>query len=106
MKKIFQLKSEKKTPERQLDAIRHEIKKYIFRQRKKKAPDDFDTWDFDCAIGATPDQKTVIPVHEITQHIDRLVAESHTSFYLEIIARAANKPQKSIKPQKINKSKS
>lgn len=94
MKKTFQLISEKKTPERQLDAIRHEIKKYLARQRKKKVPEGFETWNFDCAIGPTPEAKTVIQVQEISQHIDRLVADDHTAFYLEIIARAANKPQK------------
>lgn len=94
MKKVFHLTSAKKTPDRQLDAIRHEIKNYVLRQRKKKIPDDFETWDFDCAIGATPEETIAIPVHEITQHIDRLVADAHTSFYLEIIARAAQKPRK------------
>ncbi len=94
MKKVFQVKSETKTPERQLDAIRHEIKTYISRERKKKVPEDFEIWDFDCAIGANPEQKIVIPLHEINQHLDRLVADSHESFYLEIIARAANKPKK------------
>ena len=94
MKKTFQLSSDKKTPERQLDAIRHEIKNYISRERRKKVPEDFDVWDFDCAIGAGPDQKTAIQVHEITAYLDRLAAESKTSFYLEIIVKAANKPQK------------
>lgn len=97
MKKVFQLTSEKKTPERQLDAIRHEIKKYMARQRKKAVPEGFETWNFDCAIGATPEQTTVIQAHEIAQHIDRLVVDSQTSFYLEIIARAAHKPQKKQK---------
>lgn len=92
MKKTFQLRSDKKTPERQLDAIRHEIKNYISRERKKKVPEDFEIWDFDCAIGASPDQKTAIQVHEITAYLDRLAADSQTSFYVEIIAKAANKP--------------
>jgi hypothetical protein len=94
MKKTFQLTSEKKTLDRQLDAIRHEIKKYTARQRKKKLPEGFETWNFDCAIGATPEEKQVIQVQEIKQHIDRLVADAHTSFYLEVVARAAHKPQK------------
>ena len=92
MKKIFQLTSPHKTPERQLDVIRHEIKKYISRERKKNIPEEFDIWDFDCAIGPSETEKTAIQLHEINQHIDRLASECTESFYIEIISRAAMKP--------------
>ena len=42
MKKIFKLKVENKTIERQADTIRAEVKKYLKRERNKKLPDKFD----------------------------------------------------------------
>ena len=97
MKKTFQLTESKKTPERQLDAIRHEIKKYIARERNKKVPEDFDVWDFDCAIGPSEAEKSVVQVHEISGQIDQLIAAENTSFYVEIVARAIKKTKQTPK---------
>ena len=46
MRKTFSLTHEKiKTP-RLVDAIKHEVKKYLKRERNKKLAEGVDFWDF------------------------------------------------------------
>ena len=52
MKKTFQLQAEGKHPDRLLDAIKHEIRKYVKRDRRRELPAGADYWDFDCRFGA------------------------------------------------------
>ncbi|MCW8834381.1 MAG: DUF6172 family protein, partial [Colwellia sp.] len=51
MRKTFSLSHEKiKTP-RLVDSIKHDVKKYLKRERNKKLPEGVDFWDFDCKYG-------------------------------------------------------
>ena len=45
MKKIFQLRPEGKHPDRVLDATKHEIRKYVKRQRRVPLPEGVDFWE-------------------------------------------------------------
>ena len=94
MRKTFQLTDPKKKPERQVDYVKHEVKKYLGRERRKKVPEGADFWEFDCRIGPTEDDPVEIRVTEIGSRIDKLVAENHASFYLEILAKPGHKPKK------------
>jgi len=87
MKKIFKLTDDKIKPERRVEAIKHEIRKYIKRERNKKLPEDADFLDFDCRFGATEDNCDVIHLSTIDKSIDWAVAEGLASFYLEVIAK-------------------
>jgi hypothetical protein len=53
MKKTFQLAAEGKNPDRLLEAIKNEIRKYVKRERRRELPAGADYWDFDCRFGAT-----------------------------------------------------
>lgn len=87
MKKQFTVVESKISPDRQIDAIKHEIKKYIARERRKKLPEGQDYWDFDCKIGtSTADAKTA-HVDDLNKQLDLLSAEN-TSFYVEILAKS------------------
>ena len=97
MKKIFQLNSPKAKPQRQLDSVRHEIKKYFARERRKKLPEGFEVWNFDCKFGNTAKDAAVLLESEIKESINKFISEKKISFYIEIIARAANKPEKKAK---------
>ena len=94
MKKTFKLTVANKTANNQLDSIKHEAKKYISRERKKKLPEKMDYWDFDCKIGDDEESATVIHVSKINSEISLLAqANNETengkdSFYLEILAKA------------------
>ncbi len=87
MKKTFQLKTEGKHPERLLEAVKHEIRKYIARERRKPLPKDVDFWDFDCKFGASDALAEVIHIGAITERINEYVAGDADAFYLEVIAK-------------------
>lgn len=87
MKKIFKLTHEKIKPERQLDAVKHEIRKYIKRERKKTLPEGADYLDFDCRFGADKESSESIHLAEIDKSINWVVEEGLDSFYLEVIAK-------------------
>ncbi len=87
MKKTFKLTHEKIKPERLVEAIRNEIRKYIKRERSKKLSVDVDFLDFDCRFGADADSSDVIHLSEIDKSINWAVAEKLDSFYLEIIGK-------------------
>lgn len=94
MKKVFKITESKIAPARQVDAIKHEINKYIARERRKKLPEAVDFWDFDCKIGADAVSAKVIHLSEINKSIDAIIAENVESFYLEILAKAGRRLKK------------
>lgn len=96
MKKTFQLTDPKKAPARQVEAVKNEINKYIAREKRKELPAGADYWDFDCRMGATPENTSVIFVNEIKPKIDKYVADGKESFYLELLV----KPMKHAKRER------
>ncbi len=91
MKKTIALSHPKLKPARLVDSIKHDVKKYLKRERNKQLPGDADYWDFDCQYGATEADASEIHVAEINKCIDRAVELELESFYLEIIARPATR---------------
>ncbi|MDP2324078.1 MAG: DUF6172 family protein, partial [Gammaproteobacteria bacterium] len=66
MKKTFPLTAEGKNPERLLEATKHEIRKYIKRERRRALPEGVDFWDFNCKFGATEAAAEVVHLAELT----------------------------------------
>ena len=94
MKKVFSLTHEKiKTP-RLVDSIKHELKKYLKRERNKALPDGADFWDFDCKYGGTEQAAEVIHLSEINKYMDEAEKNALASFYLEILAKPASRSSK------------
>lgn len=89
MKKTFTFASKNKAPERNIDSMKFEIKKYIARERKKKLPEGTDYWDFDCRIGADESVSDKVELKEIGKNIDKIFTEGHGGYYLEILAKPA-----------------
>lgn len=87
MKKTFQLQVEGKHPERLLEAIKHEIRKYIARERRRTLPAGVDYWDFDCRFGASEAEAEVVHLATITERINGVVQSAGTQFYVEILAK-------------------
>lgn len=96
MKKTFLLTHEKiKTP-RLIDSIKHEVKKYLKRERNKQLPDGADFWDFDCKYGHNEDKAEEVHVSALNKSIDDAVQHELQSFYLEILAKPANRTKKPL----------
>ncbi len=97
MKKIFKLTDEKKHEDRVLEAVKHEIRKYVKREKKKKLEDTQRTyWDFDCKIGATQDSAKVVDFDLLIKELDAVKSTGATECYVEILAKVVEKPIKEI----------
>ena len=70
MKKTFQLRPEGKNPDRVLEATKHEIRKYLKRERGRVLPKGVDYWDFNCKFGPTEDTAQPARVGELIALID------------------------------------
>jgi hypothetical protein len=95
MKKVFPLQVAGKNPERLLEAIKHEVRKYQQRERGKHLPSGADYWDFDCRFGADAASAQSIHSSAIRSCIDDAARQQWPSFYLEILARASQRQPRS-----------
>jgi hypothetical protein len=91
MKKTFQLAAEGKHPDRLLEAIKHELRKYVKRERRRELPAGADYWDFDCRFGATEAAAQAAHLSSLTALIDGVAKEGGKQFYVEILARPAQR---------------
>lgn len=94
MRKTFKLTHPKIKYARLIEAVRHDVKKYIKRERNKDLPEGVDFWDFDCKFGTTEENATQIHLAEINQFIDQAEKQQLESFYLEILAKAGHRTKK------------
>lgn len=97
MKKIFRLTDPKKHEDRVLEAIKHDIRKYVKREKKKDLPDKATMyWDFDCKVGPTSDDAKVITYEELIKALDTVKSTGVDEVYVEVMAKAVNKPLKEV----------
>lgn len=96
MKKTFQLIVANKKKDRQVEAIKNEVRKYIKRERSKKLPEGFNYWSFDCKFGKTADEAAEIRFVDLIKSIDIASSEDLESFFLELVARPDIKKPKEI----------
>lgn len=87
MRKTYHLNIEGKNRDRLIEATKHDIRKYVKRQRRVPLPEGVDFWDFDCKFGANADDATPIHFAELTEKIDALVQAGGESFYLELLVK-------------------
>jgi hypothetical protein len=91
MKKTFQLKVEGKNRDRLLEAAKHDIRKYMKRERAKALPKGVDYWDFDCKSGYSEATAAVVPVADLIKSIDEIVKDGGEQFYVEVLAKGGVK---------------
>ena len=94
MKKTFSFSHPKKKRPRVADSIKHELKKYIKRERNKTLPEGVDFWDFDCRFGADELTCGVIHVSEINKVISEADVEGLDTFFLEVLAKPGKRTKK------------
>ena len=95
MKKIFKLTDPKKHEDRVLEAVKNDIRKYVKREKKKDLPDKATMyWDFDCKVGATSAEAKTVVYEELIKALDALKATGVTEIYVEVLAKAVDKPLK------------
>jgi hypothetical protein len=94
MKKTFPLQAEGKHPDRLLDAIKHEIRKYVKRERRRELPGGADYWDFDCRFGASEAAAQPAHLSTLIGLIDGVAKDGGSQFYVEILAKPAQRKGK------------
>jgi Family of unknown function (DUF6172) len=94
MKKTFNLTHPKIKFPRLIEAAKHDVKKYIKRERRKNLPEGVDYWDFDCKFGHTEQEAKTIHISEINKFIDEVAELKLESFYLEILAKEGHREKK------------
>ena len=102
MKKSFPLEIQGKQTPRVIDSIKHEVRKYLKRERRKKLPDGVDYWDFDCRVGATSEHAETTHVAAISEAIDTVTQENPSVIYIEILAKPGRRRRKSRLPKQDN----
>ena len=91
MRKTFPLAIEGKNSDRVLDAVKHEIRKYIKRERRRVVPEGMDYWDFDCRVSATQDAAETVHLSALIGQIDAIARDGGTQAYVEILAKPARR---------------
>jgi hypothetical protein len=94
MRKTFKLTHPKIKVDRLIEAVKHDVKKYIKRERKKILPEGVDFWDFSCKYGTNEEDVQEIHLAEINKFIDQAEAQQLESFYLEILAKPGHRIKK------------
>ena len=91
MRKTYPLRPEGKHPDRVLDAVKHDIRKYQKRERRRELPPGADFWDFDCRFGLSEETAEVIHVGAFMDRINEAAAAQAPAFYLELLAKPAQR---------------
>jgi hypothetical protein len=86
MKKTFPLHEPGKADARVLDAIKHDVRKYVQRERRKKLPEGFEQWDFTCKVGADAAEAVPCALSDISSGIDAAAKAGAAAVYVEILA--------------------
>lgn len=94
MKKTFKMTHQKIKGPRLVEAIKHEVKKYLQRERRKPLPPGVDFWDFDCRFGVDAASSEVIHVADINKSISRAEDQQLEAFYLEILAKPGHRSRR------------
>ncbi len=87
MKKNFPLQADGKHPDRVLEAVKHEVRKYFKRERSRPVPAGADFWDFDCKVGLSAETAQVVRVSGVIEAVDAAAKTGATSVYVEILSK-------------------
>ena len=87
MKKTYLLNIEGKNRDRVLEAVKHEVRKYVKRERRRDLPEGVDYWDFDCKFGVTEQVAELAHLATLTERMDAVAKDGGEQFYVEILAK-------------------
>jgi len=91
MKKTFKLNIEGKNRDRVLDAVKHEVRKYVARERRRPVAPGVDFLDFDCRFGLSEATAAAAHLSALIGLIDEAAKGGADQFYVEILAKAGHR---------------
>jgi hypothetical protein len=87
MKKNYPLQAEGKHPDRVLEAVKHDIRKYFKRERNRDVPKGVDFWDFDCKVGLSAESAEIVRVSGVIEAVDAAAKTGAVAVYVEILGK-------------------
>jgi Family of unknown function (DUF6172) len=96
VRKTYLLTIEGKNRDRLLDAAKHDIRKYVKRERSRPLPPGVDFFDFDCKLGASEGAAATLHFATLMSSIDALVKDGADQFYVEVMTTHGHR---SARPQ-------
>ncbi len=94
MKKTFTLTHPKIKRPRLIESVKHDIRKYIKRERKRELPKGADFWDFACKYGDTEEEAKKVHMAELDKYIDDAEKRGLEAFYIEILRKKGHRTKK------------
>ena len=91
MKKTFPLQHPAKADARVRDAIRHEVNKYVGRERRKPLPPETDLRVFSCRVGADEASAAPQELAAVSSAIDAVAAAGAKAVFIEIVPQAVRR---------------
>ena len=91
LRRTYTLTAAGKNRERLLEASKHDIRKYVRRERGKPLPAGADYWDFDCKLGSGVASATTVHIAALTEAIDAIALEGEAQFFIEIVAKPGHR---------------
>ena len=82
MRKTYSFQAEGRHPDRVLESVKHDIRKYLKRERRRVLPEGADFWDFDCRIGADKDSAEVVLLSALIAQVDAIAKGGATQAYV------------------------
>jgi len=92
MKKTFPLQVPGRDDARVRDRIRHEVNKYVRRERRKPLPEGYTWWAFSCRVGPDAAQAAARELDAVAAAIDEVAQQGAAAVYLEILAVPSQRP--------------
>lgn len=94
MKKTFKLREPGTHPDRRVEAVKNELRKYLRRENRRELPEGTDYWDFDCRFGTDAGHAEDIKPGDVVKCVDKARAENWEVFYMEILAKPVTRPKR------------
>ena len=84
MKKTYPLRVEGRHPDRVLDAVKHDIRRYFKRERSRPLPKGVRFWDFDCLVGLSPETAQPFKPSQVVSAVGERAQGGASSVYVQI----------------------
>jgi len=86
VKKIFKLTDEKKAPERIVEAIKHELRKYVKREQNKKSESETKLfWETQCRFGKSEAESNEMGFDALIKELDTVIAAGWSECFIEVV---------------------
>ncbi len=87
MRKTIPLTHPRHKPPQALALVKHTVRKYFKRERRKELPEGVDYWAFDCRVGLTEATAEPVKAADVVTEIDALAQQGADAVFVEILAK-------------------